>query len=464
MIGRRKEFNTLQRIYNKEGFGLAVICGRRGVGKTTMISEFCRDKRTLFFVAEEARIEKNLREFSRIVFSEAGITEFLEGQAFQNLKNLFSSLGPILSGEKPVIVIDDLPYLTQADPSVLPALTGAIEYELSGKNVLLILSGSLEDGMEGIFSEKGPLAGRASELIRFQPFDYLETAEYVPEYSEEDKALVYGVTGGVPAYLRSFDPKISVWDNIGKLFFTKCGALYNEPLRLLRREFRNVMLYHTILYAIGSGAGRMNEIVRLTGYETPVLSPAVKKLLSLGILKKDIPVFWEGSRKDAAYVISDNLLRFYYYAVAGSRIGIERGEPWESLVIGVRPFVSSFMEGVFPEICGQYLLRRTGEGSLSFPVSEIGAYRGYDPARKEAAEIDLVALNEGRTEAVVGTCRYKSSGMDAGEIDACFANAELLKCQIRRYLMFSKNGYYPSVLRRFRETENVELLTLKELY
>ncbi|MBQ8971236.1 MAG: hypothetical protein IJ073_08015, partial [Lachnospiraceae bacterium] len=61
-------------------------------------------------------------------------------------------------------------------------------------------------------------------------------------------------------------------------------------------------------------------------------------------------------------------------------------------------------------------------------------------------------------------CRYKSSGMDAGEIDACFANAGLLPCRAVKFLMFSMNGYYPSVLRRFRETENVELLTLKELY
>ena len=464
MTGRRKELSVLKRLYEREGFGLAVVYGRRGVGKTTLVSEFCRDKRSLFFVAQEVRIEKNLRELSRIVFSEAGITEFLEGQTFQNLRNLFSSLGPILSGEKTVIVIDDLPYLTESDPSVIPALLGAIDYELSNKNVLLILSGSLEDGMERLFSKKGPLSGRAAEVLKLKPLDYQEAGELFPAYSEEEKALVYGVTGGFPSYLKLFDPKTPVWDNIAGLFFTKCGALYNEPLRLLRREFRNVMLYHTILDAIGSGAGRMKEIAKMTGYETPVLSPAVKKLLALGILKKDIPVFWEGSRKDAAYIVSDNMLRFYYHAVAGNRIGIERGEPAEALVMAARPFAGSFMESVFTEICGQYLLRRAEDGGFSFSVSELGAYRGYDPIKKEAAEIDLVALNEEKTEAVIGSCRYKSSGMDAGEIDACFANAGLLPCKAVKFLMFSKNGYYPSVLRRFRETENVELLTLKELY
>ncbi len=78
--------------------------------------------------------------------------------------------------------------------------------------------------------------------------------------------------------------------------------------------------------------------------------------------------------------------------------------------------------------------------------------------------IDLVALNEEKTEAIVGACRYKTSGMDAGEIDGCFERAELLPCRVVRYLLFSKNGYYPSVVRRFRDAEDTELLTLKELY
>ena len=464
MVGRQNELNALQRIYEQEGFGLAVVLGRRGVGKTTLVSEFVKDRRSLFFVAEEARIEKNLREFSHIVFSGAGISEFSEGQTFQNLGNLFSSLGMILGKEKLVIVIDELPYLVQADPSVLQALKRAIDYELADKNVLLILGGSIEDGMESFFSEKGELFERVSELIRLEAFDYLETAEFFPDYPEEEKALVYGVTGGVPSYLKLFDPEKSVWDNIASLYFTKNGALYNEPLRILRREFRNVMLYHTILDAIGSGAGRMKEIVRLTGYETPVLSPAVKKLSALGILKKDIPLFWEGSRKDAAYVVSDKLLRFHYHVAERNRIGIERGESAQALLMAARPFIGSFMEGVFTEICRQYTISRAKTGKYGFAVSEIGTFRGTDPVKKEGAMIDLVALNEEKTEAIVGACRYKTSGMDAGEIDGCFARAGLLPCRVVRYLLFSKNGYYPSVVRRFRDAEDTELLTLKELY
>ena len=39
-IGRKEELVSLQELYNKKGFQMAVLFGRRRVGKTTLINKF----------------------------------------------------------------------------------------------------------------------------------------------------------------------------------------------------------------------------------------------------------------------------------------------------------------------------------------------------------------------------------------------------------------------------------------
>lgn len=56
-----------------------------------------------------------------------------------------------------------------------------------------------------VLSEKSPLFGRRSAQIKLEAFDYLESAEFVPNYSNEEKAICYGVTGGFAKYLSLFD-------------------------------------------------------------------------------------------------------------------------------------------------------------------------------------------------------------------------------------------------------------------
>lgn len=59
---------------------------------------------------------------------------------------------------------------------------------------MTVICGSAVSFMEKeILSEKSPLFGRRTNQIFLRPFDYLESAEFVPKYSAEDKAVVYVV-------------------------------------------------------------------------------------------------------------------------------------------------------------------------------------------------------------------------------------------------------------------------------
>ena len=50
-IGRERELKSLQNVYDKDGFGMTVIYGRRRIGKSTLIAEFIRNRKSIFYTS-----------------------------------------------------------------------------------------------------------------------------------------------------------------------------------------------------------------------------------------------------------------------------------------------------------------------------------------------------------------------------------------------------------------------------
>lgn len=94
-----------------------------------------------------------------------------------------------------------------------------------------------------VLSEKSPLFGRRDSQIKLDAFDYLESALFVPSYTKEEKAICYGVTGGVAKYLSMIDPEKSLDENIKKLFFRTDGYLYDETRNFLMQEFSDIIFF-----------------------------------------------------------------------------------------------------------------------------------------------------------------------------------------------------------------------------
>ena len=94
-----------------------------------------------------------------------------------------------------------------------------------------------------MLSEKSPLFGRRDSQIKLDAFDYLEFALFVPANTNEEKAICYGVTGGVAKYLSMIDPEKSLDENIKKLFFRTDGYLYDETRNFLMQEFSDIIFF-----------------------------------------------------------------------------------------------------------------------------------------------------------------------------------------------------------------------------
>ncbi|MFD3158709.1 ATP-binding protein (plasmid) [Haloimpatiens sp. FM7330] len=76
-IGRKYEMNILNSLYKENKFQFIVMYGRRRVGKTRLLSEFCKDKETIFFVAEEYNEKAALDKFSQKILEHFEMQEFI---------------------------------------------------------------------------------------------------------------------------------------------------------------------------------------------------------------------------------------------------------------------------------------------------------------------------------------------------------------------------------------------------
>ena len=252
-VGREKELRDLQRLYEEDSFQMFVLYGRRRVGKTTLLNEFCKGKGTIFYSAEQSSRKSNLDKFSQQIFSYYGETNL---QPFLDWEKAFSYIEEKQEGERLIVVLDEFPYLAQQDPSMISVLQHLIDHKLCFGRLFLILCGSYMGFMEKeVLGAESPLFGRRTAQLKLKTFDFFTAKEMMKGFSLEDQMLLYGILGGTPMYLARLNPKRSLQENITDLFLMPTGYLYEEPMLLLRQEVQEPSVYHHGGDCVRSGKG-----------------------------------------------------------------------------------------------------------------------------------------------------------------------------------------------------------------
>ena len=324
-IGREKELSYLNEFYQKPGLGMTVIYGRRRIGKSTLISEFVKDKKVIFYTATKVGKERNLELFSKQVTDVflAGIEDI----SFRTIEAVFDFIAQNMSDEKMLLVIDELPYWAEKDEALLSVLQKYIDTVWQDKNLKIILCGSALSFMENkVLSEKSPLFGRRDSQIKLEAFDYLDAAQFIPKYSYEDKAICYGITGGVAKYLSMIDPKKNLDENIVRLFFRTDGYLYDETRNLLTQEFSDITVVNNIIEQIASGKNTVNVIANKINEKEPTILYSIEKLISVGLVEKKKCITEEKNKKKTQYVLKDHMFKFWYVLIPKAASVIEMGQ------------------------------------------------------------------------------------------------------------------------------------------
>lgn len=463
-IGRKAQLRELEERYHSPGFQMTVIYGRRRIGKSTLIKEFIKNKRAVYYTATKAGINKNIELWGKQAL--AVLAPEMNTLSFQTINDLLDFLGKHSERERMVIVIDELPYLADADKSVLSVLQNYIDNHWMHGQMFLILCGSSVSFMENeVLSEKSPIFGRRTSQIKLDAFDYLEAAEFVPAYSYDEKAVCFGVTGGVAKYLSMLDDTKSLDENIIQLFFRKTGYLYEEPNNLLTQEFRNVGTYNDIISAIASGANKVNEIADKAHVEQSVAVHALQNLIATGIVLKEKAVTDEANKKKVQYILKDSMFKFWYQFVPDGMGAIELdcGEIFYQNV--VKPKISEFMRSVFEQICRHYTLICGVTGKLDYFVTTVGRWWGMHPGKHVTTDIDIVGLDKIAKKAVLGECKYRKEPIDRKVYEELLEKDGLISKEYEtvQYLLFSKSGFTEWV-KDHSDKNRMRLIDLKELY
>ena len=389
-VDRESELSFMKELWENDN-SLLPIYGRRRVGKTRLVKEFIKDKPAIYHLARNSTYLDNLRDFAGAVL-EKYPSPYLTPESFSSFADVFRYLG---EKGKILVVIDEFPYLIQSDKRVLSEFQYIVDEVVRASKLHLILVGSSVGMMEEhLLSQKSPLYGRRDGQIRLEPLDFFSSWKLLGVDLEE-AVRIYGVTGGIPAYLVLFNR----FDDVKRLAFSKQGFLYAEGDFLLSSELREPRVYKLILKAIAEGKTRFNEISTFTGIPRSNLFKYVEVLERLGFLRRETPVTAPPKTRNTRYKIADNYIRFYFRFVERYRdeVELESLDFWGEFLEGY----NSYLGGIFEDVARQFLIELNRAGRLPFRFMKIGRWWHKNE------EIDLVALNEREKKALFVEVKWK---------------------------------------------------------
>ena len=397
-VNRVRELALLQEVATSERRELLVLYGRRRLGKTALLRRFAIDHPLAFFSCPLSTAAEALRLFTHELartFDDA----VLSRSRFPGWHEALAYAVDACSRERRPLVLDELPYLRRSVPGIDSLLQHAWD-EHDGQ-LKLVLTGSSFSTMEAAVSDpQAPLFGRRTAQLEVQPMSFDEVSDFHPAWSFEQRALAYGVFGGVPAYAEQVARHGTPYEAVHDLALSPAGALHSEPEFLVREELRDPGAYFSILHSLAAGMTRPNEIAQDAGLQGQSVGKYLDVLRRMRIVRREVPVTEarpERSRK-ALYRLADSFLRFWFRYVYPNRSALEAGLSRDVLAL-VRSDLDTYMGEAYEAICRQHLIA-DGRRLLGWQPLRVGRY--WD-AR---TEIDLIAVDAAGERVAFVECKW----------------------------------------------------------
>lgn len=475
-IGRKQELQFLEDKYNSKNGQLVVLYGRRRVGKTETLREFCRNKPHVFYSCREISDKLQLRSFSEKLLNEkipaaSYIKEFADWEA------ALRGITDLQYGDnKKLLIIDEFPYMCRNNESIPSILQNLWDEVFKDENVMIVLCGSAMSFIEKeLLAEKNPLYGRATGIYKMESMGFYDAAKFFPNYSDKDKIIAYAVLGGIPHYLAQFDPDLSLDDNIKKNILTKGCALYSEVEFLLRQELRETPLYNSIIEAVALGNTKLNDISTKSLVEdTSKTSVYLKNLIELEIIEREFSVD-DGTKERAntnrgLYRLTDNFFRFWYAFVFTNYSELEGGDVDGVFEYAIKPSLHEFASFAFEDVCREYVREMQKANKLPFRYKRMGRWWGKTTVRRKdgieskETEIDLLAVSAKSDKYLVGECKFKGRPFSYGEyLDTAAKFAPIKEKAEFCYYLFSESGFDEKVVSEAAVNASIKLINVEDI-
>ncbi len=457
-IDRIDELKTLENEYSRNSASFVVLYGRRRVGKTTLISHFCKNKNSIFFLATEENESENRNTFRQLI-AEKYNNELLASASLDSWTPLFKIIADEAKKERIVLVIDEFQYLCKANKAFPSIMQKAWDEILLKSNVMLILCGSLINMMTSqVLNYDSPLYGRRTAQIKLKQIDFSFYHEFNESLSLEEQIQQYAVTGGVPKYIELFDTKKNIYRSINENILATGSFLYAEPEFLLQKEVTEIGSYFSVLKTIAAGNHKLSKISSALGVSQSNLTSYLKTLIDLDIVEREVPITEENPEKSkmGLYQIKDNFISFWFKFVYPNKSMLESGHSNYVEDKIKNNFIDNHVSYVYEDICRNDVWSLLSEG-VSF--NRVGRWWG-----SKDVEIDILAYDSVGTDIVFGECKYSKNkkGMETLENLQKKSPAVNWKKDNRNeyFVIYSKSGFTKELLEFANSKNNVFLKTL----
>jgi len=453
-VNRTEELSRLQELYESEEAELAVIFGRRRLGKTALVKQSLKAyDDAIVYQAKQKTSDLQLEQFIDVAVD-----------TYPGLKRIREDWEDVLgylAEQDAIVVLDEFPYLVEQDESLPSVLQALFDYELDNSAPTIVLVGSSISMMEeAALLGNSPLYGRSSLKLDIRQLPFAAAMEFFDDsYTAAEKVLTWGVFGGIPYYLEEVSPDVTLAENIQQTILSTHGTLHDEPDYVLRMELTEPTRYFSILEAIAGGKTSRNEIAGTTGIDYNQLSKYLNRLSRLRLVDQHVPITEQKQRsKRSRYRIRDQFFRFWFHFVYGTSVQYDElgDDAYEALI---EPQLPQFVSRSFEELCCDALRRLYPEQT----ITETGQWWYGEH------EIDVVGLTTGPT-LIAGECKFQRSplGYEAfsklqGHLDELRWSPNDGGNRVVQYALFSRSGFKPSVKEAAIERDDLRLFTLEDV-
>ncbi|MFO0762328.1 MAG: ATP-binding protein [Byssovorax sp.] len=390
---------------------LLLVYGRRRVGKSKLLLRWAEQSRvgSTYWVAEKEGPALQRRK----LYAKLMGVPVRQAPLFESWAELWDAVAALLEGRRHILILDELPYASEADPAMLSALQHAWDTHFQRSKVVLALCGSQVRTMEALQLEQSPLFGRLTGRWHVEPLPYCALGAFLPGWSAEDRVAAYAVVGGIPAYLEWLDPRWSLAENLRRVVLSPGSMFSAEPAFLLYDEVREPQNYLSVLGAVGAGNHSLDEIARATLIEKAHLSSYLVRLQELRLVERRLPVTLSPSElrksRRGRYHLSDAYFRFYFRFIAPyqSTLSFEASRVAADIQGGLNAFVGAT---AFEDLARQWLVRKGRAGELPFKPDAVGSHWG---AKVQA---DVVAICARSRDILIGECKWTVAPVDEQDI------------------------------------------------
>ncbi|GHH82331.1 ATP-binding protein [Streptomyces capitiformicae] len=429
-VGRQTELALLRKRLDRvttDGAGVAVaIRGRRQVGKSRLVQEFCDQvgRPYVFFTATKgASPLEGIADFMAELRESSLPTdpELVPKSAPTNWPDTLRALAAVLPADSPsIVVIDELPWLAEQDPVFDGALQTAWDRLLANRPVLLLLLGSDLHMMERFTAYDRPFYGRADSLV-LGPLNPAETGDALG-LEAADAMDAHLVSGGLPGILRAWPHGTPALDFIEAECADPASPLFGVPEAALLAEFPAPDQSRRVLEAVGSGDRTHANIGATAGSQSGalpsgILSPLLRRLTEeKRVLACDTPLSTSPG-KPALYRVADSNLRLYLAAMRSAQELSRRGRPEAAYRLVQRRWAAWRGRAVEPLI-REALELAAAAGGLPWPDTEVvGGWWN----RQFSPEIDLIGADRAPVASrlfFAGSVKWLASPFDQHDLAA----------------------------------------------